>query len=295
MAVLLQVVQVGWSCLVSCPHQAHTHLQLTPSSNFSVRCSTTVRVVPVFLTVCYILIECSYFAQTRKEIFGKRHVMESWFYPKIVLSWYSIYPLNNSGWRGHPPLQQRHPTTTCQKIISILAKIVSCVFPKKILSVWCRFLRLAQGTKNWSNCDLFLFFHLFPQWSIPFRICICCLLLYSSFKYVYLTSSNPCGFSCSDVSKHSFSYSKLTHNDFLWLWSLVHIILPQLNALSSMGTRNWSRYFHWPNSLGHWYMQVSTSRRECLGCAMVNVSRSQDNRFLVNDAPSTHYKPHYLP
>ena len=88
---VVQAVQEGRSCLVSSQHQS--------------------RIFEPFLrlTVRYISVECSYLAQTRRDILGPRNVMESKIISHVVvvagfLSDYLSRPL---------PYVQRHITVMC--------------------------------------------------------------------------------------------------------------------------------------------------------------------------------------
>ena len=74
LAVLLQAVQEGLSCLVSCPHLSYTS---DPLIYLEERSSTFCEHFYYILIVSHILVECNDFAGKRKYIFGKRNVVES--------------------------------------------------------------------------------------------------------------------------------------------------------------------------------------------------------------------------
>ena len=80
LAVLLQAVQEGWSCLVLCPHRSYIFdpfMKDPPPQCEHCRCILTVR---------HILVECNHFARERKDIFGRRDLVESFrFHPILIL------------------------------------------------------------------------------------------------------------------------------------------------------------------------------------------------------------------
>ena len=65
---VLQAMQDGRTCLVSCPHRSYTSDPFTQ-------------------TVRHILVECNLFSQERKDVFDRRDVVESLFYihPTLIL------------------------------------------------------------------------------------------------------------------------------------------------------------------------------------------------------------------
>ena len=63
-------VQEGWCSLVSCPHRSYTSdpfLRKDPPPQ--------CELCQCILTIRHILVECNHFVEKRKDIFGKRNVM----------------------------------------------------------------------------------------------------------------------------------------------------------------------------------------------------------------------------
>ena len=79
----LHSVKPGWSCLVSYPDRSnsltHSYILRNDPPPQCEHCQS-------ILTVRHILLECNNFAREKKDIFGRRHVVESFrFHPTLIL------------------------------------------------------------------------------------------------------------------------------------------------------------------------------------------------------------------